>query len=181
MTIYSWIHPKKGLVWCLASVNGYDVSNLKWGGNETYTEVLAELLFKSPTFLASFASTMFVSTFKHSAAGGATRLAFASPTFIRWPSTLRGSGISSRLTGRQGSPRRLAFLASRVKQLTIVKISFVWSVVKTSDVVYGLEYLQLISRRALDDVSQLLASRESVFNTSLNYVFIFRSRRSKFC
>ena len=37
-----------------------------------------------------------------------------------------------------GSPRRLAFQATRVKQLTIVKISFVWSVVKTSDVVvYG--------------------------------------------
>ena len=69
VTIYSWTHPKKGLVWCLASVNGYNVSRLKWGGNETYAEVLFELLAKSPTFLAatglrlgaaSFASTMFV-------------------------------------------------------------------------------------------------------------------------
>ena len=84
---------------------------------------------------ASFASTMFVSTFKHSSAGGATRQAFA---IIRWSQTLRGSGISSRLTWRLESPRRLAFQASLVKQLTIVKISFVWSVVKTLDVVvYG--------------------------------------------
>ena len=50
MTIYSWTPPKKGLVWC-ASANGFDVSNLNWGGDETYTEVLFELLTKSPTFL----------------------------------------------------------------------------------------------------------------------------------
>ena len=53
VTIYSWIHPKKGLVWCLASANGFDVSHLKWGGDETYAEVLSELLAKSPTFLAA--------------------------------------------------------------------------------------------------------------------------------
>ena len=29
VTIYSWTHPKKGLVWCLASANGFDVSHLK--------------------------------------------------------------------------------------------------------------------------------------------------------
>ena len=52
-TTYSWTHPKKGLVWCLASVNGFDVSHLKWGGDETYAEVLFELLAKSPTFLAA--------------------------------------------------------------------------------------------------------------------------------
>ena len=53
VTIYSWTHPKKGLVWCLASANDYHVSNLKWGGNETYTEVLFELLANSPTFLVA--------------------------------------------------------------------------------------------------------------------------------
>ena len=53
VTIYSWTHPKKGLTWCLVSANGYDVSNLKWGGDETYAEVLFELLAKSPTFLAA--------------------------------------------------------------------------------------------------------------------------------
>ena len=45
--------PEKGLVWCLASANGFDVSHLKWGGDETYAEVLFELLTKSPIFLAS--------------------------------------------------------------------------------------------------------------------------------
>ncbi|MEW8615646.1 MAG: hypothetical protein AB2610_21020 [Candidatus Thiodiazotropha sp.] len=67
MTIYSWNHRKRGLVWCLAFANGYDMSHLKWGGDETYAEVLFELLAKSPTFLArpaldsgaaSFALTM---------------------------------------------------------------------------------------------------------------------------
>ena len=28
VTIYSWTHPKKGLVWCLDSANGFDVSHL---------------------------------------------------------------------------------------------------------------------------------------------------------
>ena len=51
VTIYSWTQPKKGLEWCLTSANGYDVSNLKCGGDETYAEVLFELLAKSPTFL----------------------------------------------------------------------------------------------------------------------------------
>ena len=50
VTIYSWTHPKKGLVWCLASANGFNVSHLKWCGDETYAEVLFELLAKSPTF-----------------------------------------------------------------------------------------------------------------------------------
>ena len=53
VTINSWILPKKGLVWCLASANGFDVSNLKYGGDETYAAVLFELLAKSPTFLAA--------------------------------------------------------------------------------------------------------------------------------
>ena len=31
VTIYSWTHPKKGLVWCLASANGFDVpSKVGW-------------------------------------------------------------------------------------------------------------------------------------------------------
>ena len=53
MTIYSWTLPKKGLVWCLASAHGFDVSHRKWGGAETYAEVLFELLAKSTTFLAA--------------------------------------------------------------------------------------------------------------------------------
>ena len=54
VTIYSCTIPKRGLVWCLASANGYDVSNLKSGGDETYAEVLFEVLWaRSPTFLAA--------------------------------------------------------------------------------------------------------------------------------
>ena len=52
------------------------------------------------------------------------------------------------------------------------------------------EELELISRRALDGakaaiagkpVPRLLASREWVYNTSINYGFIIRSRRPKVC
>ena len=53
MTRYSWTHPKNGFVWFLASANGFDLSHLKWGIDETYAEVLFELLAKSPTFLAA--------------------------------------------------------------------------------------------------------------------------------
>ena len=53
VTICSWTHPKKGLVWCLALANGFDVSHLKWGGDDTYAEVLFKLLAKSPTSLAA--------------------------------------------------------------------------------------------------------------------------------
>ena len=171
----------------MASANGYDVSNLKWVGNETYAEVLFEFLAKSPTFLAATGlrlrrGHLCVSTFKHSTAGGATRWAFAIPTFIRWPPTLRGSGISSRLIWRRGSPRRLAFQAPRIKQLTIVKISFVWAVVKTSDVVvYGWKTFSsyrgepLTMQRLPSPAShepRLLARREWVFNISFIYGFI---------
>ena len=68
--------------------------------------------------------------------------------------------MSSRLTWRLGSPRRLAFQASRVKQLTIVKILFVWSVVKTLDVVeYGWKTLSSYHREPL--TMQMLPSLAS--------------------
>ena len=61
MTIYSWTHPKKLLVWCLASANGYDVL----GGDETYAEMLFELLAKSPTFLATTRGQCYTIGFRH--------------------------------------------------------------------------------------------------------------------
>ena len=89
MTIYSWTHPKKGLLCFLPSANGYDVSHIKWGDDETYAEVVFELLAKSPTILAATGLRLrrsllcvhdvlldfqaLVSTFKHSTAGGLTR------------------------------------------------------------------------------------------------------------
>ena len=130
-------------MWCLASANGFDVFHLKWGGDETYAEMLFKLLANSPTFLAATGlrfrrGLLCVDDvrleFQTLERGRCYTISFRHPNFRR-PS---GFGISSRLTWRQGSPRRLAFQTSRVKQLKIVKISFVWSVVKTLDVVvYG--------------------------------------------
>ena len=147
VTIYSWTNPKKGLVWCLASANGFDVSNLKWGGDKTYAEVLFEPLAKSQPFLSATGlrlrrGLLCVDNvrldFQPLDRGRCYTIGFHHPNFHPMAPTLRGSGISSRLTLRRGSPRRLAFQASFVKQLTIVKISFVRLVVKTSDVVvYG--------------------------------------------
>ena len=94
-------------------------------------------------------------------------------------------------TWRQGSPRRLAFQASRVKAAynreDLVRLVGNQDVRRRG---IRVEDLELISRRALDDakaaiagkpVSQLLASREWVFNISFNYGFILRSRRPEVC
>ena len=43
--------PQKGV--CVVSGHGYDVSNIKWGGHETFVEVLFELSATSTTFLAA--------------------------------------------------------------------------------------------------------------------------------
>ena len=37
-------HPTKGPIWCLATGNGYDVSNLRWMGGKTYAEIVHALL-----------------------------------------------------------------------------------------------------------------------------------------
>ena len=119
----------------------------KVGGDETYAEVLFELLAKSPTFLAATGLRLrrsFICVddvrldFQTLDRGRCYTIGFRHPNFHPMAADPPGSGISSRLIWSRGSPRRLAFQASRVKQLTIVKISFIWSVVKTSDVVvYG--------------------------------------------
>ena len=122
VTMYRWTHPKKGLVWCLASANGFDVSHLKLGGDETFAEVLFELLAKSPTFLA--------------ATGLRLRRGFLCVDDVRldFQTLERGRCYTIGFPHPNFHP----MVASRVKQLTIVKISFVLSVVKTLDVVvYG--------------------------------------------
>ena len=134
MTIYSWTPRKRG--WCGVWPRP---TALKWGGDETYAEVLFELLAYSPTFLAATGlrlrrSLLCVNDvrldFQTLERGRCYMTGFRHPNFHRWSPTW--------LTWGLGSPRRLAFKASRVKQLTIVKISFLWSVVKTLDVVvYG--------------------------------------------
>jgi hypothetical protein len=50
VTIYAWNHPRCGIIWCLASGNGYDVSPFKWMGDKTYAEIIYELLSTIPTF-----------------------------------------------------------------------------------------------------------------------------------
>lgn len=50
MTLYSWEHPAKGPVWCLATSNGYDVSPFKWMGEKPYAEILHELLAANQAF-----------------------------------------------------------------------------------------------------------------------------------
>ena len=89
-----------------------------------------------------------------------------------------------------GVPTRLALKASHVKQLTIVKISFVWLVVKTLDVVvYGWKTLSSYRREPL--TMQRLPSpacpcpgswpAASGSSTSFNYGFILPSRRPEVC
>ena len=43
VTLYSWQHPTDGVVWALASSNGYDVSSLYWIGPLTYAEVFYDI------------------------------------------------------------------------------------------------------------------------------------------
>jgi len=43
VTLYSWTHPTKGIVWGLATSNAYDVSPLKWSGPLTYAEIFHDL------------------------------------------------------------------------------------------------------------------------------------------
>jgi hypothetical protein len=52
-TIYSWEHPLKarGRIWCIATVNGYDVSPLQWMGEQTYAEIIYELLSEHADFV----------------------------------------------------------------------------------------------------------------------------------
>jgi broad specificity phosphatase PhoE len=44
ITLYSWIHPTNGLMWSMASNNGYDVSSFKWMGKMTYAEIFYDLV-----------------------------------------------------------------------------------------------------------------------------------------
>jgi hypothetical protein len=44
ITIYSWIHPQNGIMWCMSSNHGYDVSSYKWMGGLTYAEVFHDLV-----------------------------------------------------------------------------------------------------------------------------------------
>lgn len=47
LTLYCWVHPTEGFVWCIATTNGYDVSHLKGPGGKTWSETLLESMEKS--------------------------------------------------------------------------------------------------------------------------------------
>ena len=121
--------------------------------------VLFELLAKSPTFLAATGLRLRCGLlcvddvrleFQTLERGRCCTIGFRYSNFHPMVADPPGSGISSQLAWRVGSPRRLALQASRVKQLTIEKISFVWSVVKTLDVVvYGWKTLGSYRREPL--------------------------------
>ncbi len=54
VTLYCWLHPADGLVWALASSNGYDVSSLRWTGPRTYAELFHDLATRLyPDFVAA--------------------------------------------------------------------------------------------------------------------------------
>ena len=200
VTIYSWTHPKKGLVWCLASANGYDGSHLKWGGDETYAEVLFQLLAKSPTFLAATGLRLSRGLlcvddvrldFQTLDRGWCYTIGFRHPNFHPIAANPSGiwniqsvdlaSGVAT-AAGLLGIPRQAAYNREDLARL-----------VGSQDVRrrgIRVEDPELISRRALDDakaaiagrpVPRLFASREWVFNTSFNYGFILRSRRPEVC
>jgi len=44
ITLYSWIHPQNGIMWSIASNNGYDISSYKWMGKLTYAEIFYDLV-----------------------------------------------------------------------------------------------------------------------------------------
>ena len=199
VTIYSRTHPEKGLVWCLASANGFDVSHLKWSGDETYAQVLFELLAESPTCLAATGLRLRRALlcvddvrldFQTLDRGRCYTIGFRHLNFHPMAADPPGSGISSvdlasgvaTATGLPGIPRQAAYNREDLVRLAGSQD------VKCRGI--RVEDLELISRRAFDDakaaiagkpVSRLLASRELVFNTSFRYGFILPSPRSEVC
>ena len=183
-------------MWCLASANSYDVSNLKWGGDETYAEVLLELLAKSPTFLAATGLRLRRGLlcvddvrldFQTLHRGGRYTIGFRHPNFHAMAAdppgvwNIQSVDLASGVPTVAGLPGILRQAAYNHEDL------FHW--VDRQDVRRSgirVEDFELILRRALDDakaaiagkpVPRLLASRKWVFNTSFNYGFILRSRR----
>ena len=152
-------------------------SSNSWLRAQPYWRQLA-----SDSGAASLSSAMFVSTFKHSTAGGAT-IGFCHPNFHPMAADPRGvwniqsvdlASATATAAGLPGIPRQAAYNCEGLDRL-----------VGSQDARrrgLRVEDHELISRRALDDakaaitgkpVPRLLASREWVFNDG----FILRFRR----
>ena len=172
------------------------MSNRKWGGDETYAEVLFELLAKSPNLLAATGlrprrGDDVRLDFRTLDRGRCYTIGFRHPNFHPMAADPPGvrniqsvdmeSGVVTAAC-LPGIPRQAAYNREDLVRL-----------VGSQDVRrrgIRVEDLELISRRALGDaksaiagkpVPRLLASREWVFNTSFNYGFILRSRRPEVC
>ena len=187
-------------MWCLTSANCFDLSHLKWGGDETYAEVLFELLAKSPTFLAATGLRLRRGLlcvddvrldFQTLERGRCYTIGFRHPNFHPMVADPPGvwniqsvnlaSGVAT-ATGLPGIPRQAVYNREDLVRLIGSQD------VRRRDI--RVEDLEFISRRALDDakaaiagkpVLRLLASREWVLNTSFNYGFILHSRRPEVC
>ena len=183
----------------VSGLGRWSVSHLKWGGDETYAEVLFVLLAKSPTFFAATGVRLRRS------------LLCDDDLLSRLSHTRPRAVLHDRLSPSQLSsdgPRATGGLEYPVVWLCVGGRDGAWpsrhpassSLQSWRSRLVGSQYvrrrgirvedLELISRRAVDDakaviagkpVPRLLASREWVFNTSFNYGFIFRSRRPKVC
>ena len=195
VTIYSCTHPKKGLVWCLASANGFDLSHLEWGGDETYAEVLFELLAKRPTISAATGLRLrrgllcvddvrvdfqtldreqcYTIGFCHS---NFHPMAADPPGVWNIQSVDLASGVAM-AAGLPGIPRQAAY-----NREDLVRLVGCQDVRRRG---IRVEDLELISRSALADAKSSIAGkpvpRLLAFNTSSNYGFILRSLRPEVC
>ena len=168
---------------------------MKWGDDETYAEVLFELLAKNPTFLAAAGLRLRRGLlcvddvrldFQTLDRGGCYTIGFRHPNFHPMTADPPGvwniqsvdlaSGVAT-AASLPGIPRQAAY-----NREDLVRLLGSQDVRRRG---IRVEVLEIISRRALDDtkaaiagkpVPRLLASREWVFNTSFNYGFILRSQ-----
>ena len=187
-------------MWCLASANGYDVSSLKCGGDETYAVVLSELMAKSQTFFAATGLSLRRGLycvddvrldFQTLDRGRCYTIGYRHPNFHPMAADPLGvwniqsvdleSGVGT-AAGLPGIPRQAAYNREDLVRLVGSQ--------KVRRRGIRVEDLELISRRAFGDakaaiagkpVPRLLASREGVFKTSFNYGFILRSRKPEVC
>ncbi|MDE2095941.1 MAG: hypothetical protein KGL39_01690 [Patescibacteria group bacterium] len=58
VTFYSWVHPRDGPIWDLASSNAYSVSSLRWMGPKTYAEIVFEVASMYPEFIEKTGATL---------------------------------------------------------------------------------------------------------------------------
>lgn len=197
VTIYGWMHPKKGLIWCLASANGYDVSHLKWGGEKTYAEAVFELLAKHHTLCAMTGLELVWGVlsaddvrlnFRTLDQKRCYTIGFRHPNFHPMTADPPGvwniqsvnlvSGVTA-TDGLPGVPNQATYDISDLNRL----LGRYRRPMRVED-------LESISQTALDDAKEIIAGKmvpsllsgdEWTFATSFNYGFILRSKKPLNC